>query len=319
MFAHGLTAKCTLDNISHGRSLLISHGLYGRSGTALVLSRANTGASGIATMTLTLSGVKVCGYRLAEEIHVMRKIFPNVVKLSFVGASMGGLFVRYAANLLFSSQSFLFLHGISPHAMITLATPHLGVYGLVESYHLVYWCSWLALAPGELLLQNDSLLTLALAKINSEDCTSETVEHLFPVKVSYAPLFNDGVVAWESSACSLQRLQDTKPSEGHQVLRGERRLLFEPDHKCQWIPESDSKAEIVLQICRAMASTSWNIVDVHLPHSQLATLYPYTSNDECVRNAASFEISNAILERILGKISFSGRQNFREAKTSESI
>lgn len=48
----------------------------------------------------TFDGIDSCGERLAIEIKAKLNEHPSLQKISFVGHSMGGLLVRYAAGML---------------------------------------------------------------------------------------------------------------------------------------------------------------------------------------------------------------------------
>jgi hypothetical protein len=75
----------------------------------------------------TYDGVDVCGSRLADlvlqRVQEERLEGRKVVRISFLGYSLGGLICRYAVGK-------LYLFGLFPHVtpvnFITVATPHLG-------------------------------------------------------------------------------------------------------------------------------------------------------------------------------------------------
>ncbi|ODV95037.1 hypothetical protein PACTADRAFT_50861, partial [Pachysolen tannophilus NRRL Y-2460] len=75
-------------------------------------------------------GVKVCGQRVIEEIFKKLLELKSekdvlVVKISFVGYSLGGLIARYCIGQLMKLDNFFDL--IEPTYFTTFATPHLGV------------------------------------------------------------------------------------------------------------------------------------------------------------------------------------------------
>ncbi|KAI5070038.1 hypothetical protein GOP47_0014381 [Adiantum capillus-veneris] len=100
-------------------------------------------ASAANSFVQTLSGIDVAGRRLAEEVKEVIKKNPGLEQISFVGHSLGGLFVRYAIAVLLDpvekeSQTHETrngatharrIRGLTPVNLITLATPHLGVRG----------------------------------------------------------------------------------------------------------------------------------------------------------------------------------------------
>lgn len=78
----------------------------------------------------TYDGIDVCGTRVADEtqreVSRLNQTSP-VVKISFVGYSLGGLISRYALGLLY--QRGLFDH-VKPTNFTTFASPHVGVIAL---------------------------------------------------------------------------------------------------------------------------------------------------------------------------------------------
>ncbi|CAM9681198.1 unnamed protein product [Ectocarpus fasciculatus] len=84
----------------------------------------------------TKDGVVKGGSRLAEEIREVVKSTPSLSRISLVGNSLGGLYVRYAAKLLYRDETTggadgggagATVAGLSPSVFMTIATPHLGV------------------------------------------------------------------------------------------------------------------------------------------------------------------------------------------------
>jgi hypothetical protein len=90
----------------------------------------------------SLAGIKEGAERLVEEIHEIIVSNPQLDRISFVGNSLGGLFVRYAVVLLslmsqedtntvepYLTTETAYDMGIKlyPHKLMTIASPHLGV------------------------------------------------------------------------------------------------------------------------------------------------------------------------------------------------
>ena len=74
----------------------------------------------------TFDGVERGGARLAAEIRALARDHPQLTTISLVGNSLGGLYCRYAAALLFSANDGT-LAGLVPDTYLTTASPHLGV------------------------------------------------------------------------------------------------------------------------------------------------------------------------------------------------
>lgn len=73
----------------------------------------------------TKDGIDVCGKRLAEEIEslVERYQLPPGTKLTMVGHSMGGLFIRYAIGYMLQRET---LQHFELESLITFSVPHHG-------------------------------------------------------------------------------------------------------------------------------------------------------------------------------------------------
>jgi hypothetical protein len=204
---------------------------------------------------------------------------------------MGGLFARAAATELFTNPEE---HFPAPHAFITLATPHLGIYGLCGRA-IAWFAGMLGQGVRELLLEDATLLGLSN--------TGRIALGRFSYRVAYAPLQDDGVVAFESAALSLQQ----RPSclVNTPLLLPAVTVEWAPDAKqhtlCAWLPGEDAKAVMVSQIREALVSsgTPWIVLGVNLTHAQLATLYPTRKGSRKDRNTNSFTVAEDVLTHVL--------------------
>ena len=121
---------------------VLSHGFMGSSSDLSYLSeQIQSQSTASVSMHLsncnssplnTLDGIAAGGTRLFEEIvSVVNTVKPD--KLSLVGNSLGGLYVRYAAKLLVeahgSGDGSLTIggHTIMLDTLMTTASPHLGI------------------------------------------------------------------------------------------------------------------------------------------------------------------------------------------------
>ncbi|SPO27661.1 uncharacterized protein UTRI_04302_B [Ustilago trichophora] len=102
--------------------------------------------SGINSGDHTYDGIDWCGERLVKEIYseverIESEEKGQVLKLSLIGYSLGGLVIRYAAGLMYADGFFAtkqagegradnklpFKSRPKPHSLSTIATPHLGI------------------------------------------------------------------------------------------------------------------------------------------------------------------------------------------------
>ncbi|OQR92143.1 hypothetical protein ACHHYP_04075 [Achlya hypogyna] len=128
----GPPARRLQDDATH--LVVLQHGLHGspadyqtfefilkdvfRDVTGLYIVAAESNAKD------THDGIDVGGTRLADEVEALAASCPKLEKLSLVGHSLGGLYVRYCIGVLYARQ---FFDRIIPMNMISLASPHLGI------------------------------------------------------------------------------------------------------------------------------------------------------------------------------------------------
>ncbi|KAI3496164.1 hypothetical protein L1887_38517 [Cichorium endivia] len=191
--------------------------------------------------TLTFDGVDRMGERLATEVLMVVKRWPEVSKISFVSHSLGGLVARYAIGILYenipvikspnlnekntnNSEQKQFLEskiaGLQPVNFITVATPHLGSRGHRQ---LPFLCGlpflekrapltahWLVGRSGKHLFLSDDdddvdgrplLLRMVY---DSEEIKFMSALRSFKRRVAYANANYDHVVGWNTSSIRRQ-------------------------------------------------------------------------------------------------------------------
>ncbi|KAI1332596.1 putative serine esterase-domain-containing protein [Xylariaceae sp. FL0255] len=99
----------------------------------LLYTKSNSG-------NFTYDGIETCGERVCreieEELEKIRTAGGNIIKISIVGYSLGGLFARYAVGLLYANG---ILDQVEPVNFTTFATPHLGVRTPLRGWHSEAW------------------------------------------------------------------------------------------------------------------------------------------------------------------------------------
>jgi hypothetical protein len=90
-------------------------------------------------LTRSFDGVEEGASRIADEIREVVAAHPTLARLSLIGNSLGGIYARYAAALLFEPAPSSSgdsgsggrcggtMAGLIPDTFLTTATPHLGV------------------------------------------------------------------------------------------------------------------------------------------------------------------------------------------------
>lgn len=114
-------------------------------------------------------GSRLLSQEIADRVEAMMGEKKEKVRLSLVGTSLGGLYQRSAAALLFESGRFSHLTPfIEPASFITFATPHLGVRGhLPRLYQAAVDLGAVGRTGFELMLK-DSIATAPSSDTSSE-------------------------------------------------------------------------------------------------------------------------------------------------------
>ena len=236
-------------------------------GTTFVhLSRANDGA--------THGGIELAAARLASEIRSLVSRAPWLTHLSLVGNSLGGLFARYAAALLFEPSTRT-LCGLTPLVFLTTASPHLGV---GQHGHL-------SLVPAPLQALSAAVLGASIRELLLHDGTPSRVPLLyrmtlpdeesglpflsalaaFRVRHLYANAVNDFLVPYETAACTLDPLEGRREAHSGppRVLFTRRRPAQPPPPPPPAVPR-DARG-LQRHMAARLATVEWNETAVAFP------------------------------------------------------
>lgn len=312
VFCHGLTSRVSTSELCHGQALVEALARRGAPGGAeLHFSAANAGRYGMGTLVWTMScGVEEGGKTLAEEVLALVRQRPSLRRLSFVGASLGGLFARCAAGLLLTDLP----PSVTLHSLVTLATPHLGVRGLFSSRQLMAGQVFGLRTSADLDFRSDALSSMCELGSPCMDALAA-----FAVRVAFAPIPNDGIVAWSTAALTGR----SPPEVVEESYFAERRsFAFDPpdiivaEHSIgaqaeveEWIgaeeeayfvserPEQ-SQRQRMWESLRNLHTVPWQIVEVNLPHKELATIYP-RHRGESALNPLTLRVAEDVLRRVL--------------------
>lgn len=179
--------------------VVLAHGLSGTSRDLLRLESAlQTRDRSILCLPIagnegrTKDGVVPGAERVASEVRAAVAANPSLRRISFVGNSLGGLYIRAAACQLLSGGR---MAGLAPELFVTIASPHLGT-------RLLPWCPPL-LHPIAPLFAGQTASDLFLRTLALETLTDE--RHLralraFRRRVLYANAAGDLMVQPYTSA-----------------------------------------------------------------------------------------------------------------------
>ncbi len=157
----------------------------------------------------TWDGLAKGGLRLAEFVRI-QIIKYSATHLSFIGHSLGGLYIRYCIGILKSEGIF---NQIRPQLYISIASPHFGCLDLsplkrVLANHLI------GLTGQELLCQDADQMLTQLSQSESQFMTGLAE---FQKRIVYGNLEGDDSVAFDTS-CICQPLYLSKEINKHQVV-----------------------------------------------------------------------------------------------------
>ena len=156
----------------------------------------------------TLDGIDVCGLRIVREIHgkiTALKETGDVVKISIVGYSLGGLISRYVIGILYHQGLF---KEIEPVNFTTFCTPHVGAMapGSNISVRAFNWLvpNLLSLSGRQMFLKDNTGKEGPLLELmaNKNSVFYRALQQ-FKTRILYANAINDKRTAWWTSGISI--------------------------------------------------------------------------------------------------------------------
>lgn len=153
----------------------------------------------------THDGVVAGGTRVAADIRMMVRRHPSLRRISLVGFSLGGLYMRYAAALLFEDG---LVAGLTPGRFVSVAAPNLGVrnfgvYRFLPQPVRARANLFIGVTGLELFLEDENPLLLRMSR---DDAPGEgglqfvSALRSFSQRVLYANTRNDFMVNYGTAA-----------------------------------------------------------------------------------------------------------------------
>ncbi|KAI5670290.1 hypothetical protein M9H77_10654 [Catharanthus roseus] len=252
---------------------------------------------------LTLDGVDVMGERLSEEVLEVIKRKPNLLKISFVAHSVGGVVARYAIGRLYrpplsenegelstnggEEEAKATIAGLEPINFITVATPHLGSRGN-KQVPFLFGVTALEKAAGRvvhwifgrtgrhLFLTDDDEGKPPLLRRMVEDygdCPFMSALRSFKRRVAYSNVGYDHIVGWRTSSI---RRNNELPKWEDSLNEKYPHVVYEEHCKASDVQQIDSVAannkdldEIEEELVRGLSTLSWEKIDVSFHSSRL--------------------------------------------------
>lgn len=225
----------------------------------------------------TYDGIPAGAQRLAQEIRLLVAQQPSLTHLTLVGNSLGGLYARYAAALLYSEDGRI--AGLEPVTFLTTATPHLGVgqhshLALIPQPLQVVGSKVLGASIKELLLQDGDarngreplLLRMASERTSADQRSLPFLESLraFKSRHVYANAVNDFLVAYETAAF----MPEGAAERVGQLAGGAPRVLYtrQREPTTQVVPPAGgTPAAMQRRMALGLGSMRWSETAVHFP------------------------------------------------------
>jgi len=227
----------------------------------------------------SFDGVEAGARRLVEELREVKEKYPNLRFLSLYGNSLGGIYARYAAGLMYAEDGGRgTMMGLSPCTFLTTATPHLGVgpwgyFKLVPRKLQTLWAGNLGKSIMELTLHDGDAKSdrKPLLERMADPETIEPIDFIsalgaFERRCAYANCVNDFLVSLETAAI--------RPEHLDRDLERRWRSLDAPQIIEEYVVEGGSVEDAVsrgdaLDARRRMAnglrSVTWKHVNVCFP------------------------------------------------------
>lgn len=262
--------------------------------TRVYLTTSNVGFHSYQTLRNTLGGIQQGGDRLRSELTLLfqeKEITEQLKFVSVVGASMGGIYLRYILPQLREMTT------ATLWSFISLATPHLGISGCVHRYPK--WALSFTHSGHDLLCDG---APEGISKLCGDEYISTLQE--FTKRTAYAPIYNDGMVSFPTASLhlsypnqypssispitdSLEVLAAGQPcsirhGEGDLFLCeekiGSHALIHEEDN-LYFSTETEQVQTCLREMQAKLVSMEWDVVHTCLDHRAIAVLdsrYPST-------------------------------------------
>jgi hypothetical protein len=158
------------------------------------------------SLYLTTKGFVQFSQGVLEEIEQLHSKKP-ITHLSIVGASFGGIAARYVIQELNNRSHW---KDVEFSVFMTLASPFLGVRGLYQSkYFMNEWMISWTQSGKEMLWMDQPHCYLHL--LGTNDFYLGALKR-FKKRCIYAPLWNDGIVTYDSASLASKPFVDIKQS-----------------------------------------------------------------------------------------------------------
>lgn len=238
----------------------------------------------------TYSGIDQGGQLLYNELIDIIKQYNHIQYISFIGHSLGGLYIRYVAYLLYINDIYK-LYNIYPIVFMTLATPHMSS---VEHNSIIqYFTPYVIGQTGKQLMLSDS------NKLLYNMSNNEYIQSLkqFKILFNYANHNNDMSVHYHTSVIdwSINKQHYNNNNDYRQIVivQHNRNNI---DHKCYLTHIDNDKCSLATEICKNLSQLHWTTYIIY------NTRTGFAHTDIVVRNEKLNSYGKYIVKHIVQQV-----------------
>lgn len=240
----------------------------------------------------THDGVVYGGLRLVEDIRKVVADHKSLRRISMMGFSLGGLYIRYAAGVLYDKQNGT-IAGLEAGTMFVVATPNLGVrsfgvYRFLPNPMLPMANAVFGETAKQMLLQDDDQVLVAMTSDNNKQgIPFLSALAAFQGRILYANVRKDFMVNYGTAALDHEVRELSGPDVEHVINQGVHvdvdyddkgcRVCFELEYEKEELEtEGEEKGaddreseedEVEQAMGRRLKALGWKVVGVDFPIS----------------------------------------------------
>lgn len=245
----------------------------------------------------SFDGVEEGARRVVEELRAVVKANPSLRYLTLYGNSLGGIYARYAAALMWAESRDGTMLGLRPCTFLTTATPHLGV-GCYGFFRLVpraaqdLWARKLGRSIMELSMRDDEDGQRPLLARMADPSVRDPLDFVgalgaFERRCAYANATNDFLVSYETASISPELLdaaveREWRSMEAPQIVE---EFVVEgvPMEHSPVTEKRGDELDVRRRMARGLRTLTWKHVNVAFPGG-----VPLAHNKICALQRSEF-------------------------------
>jgi len=245
----------------------------------------------------SFDGVEAGARRAVDELRVVVRENPSLRYVTLYGNSLGGLYARFAAAVMWAESGDGTMLGLRPCTFLTTATPHLGVgcYGffrLVPRVAQDLWARKLGRSIMELTVRDDEDGRRPLLARMADPSVRDPLDFIgalgaFERRCAYANATNDFLVSYETASISPELLdaaveREWRSMEAPQIVE-EFVVEGTPMGEHSALEEKGDELDVRRRMARGLRTLTWKHVNVAFPGD-----VPLAHNKICALQRSEF-------------------------------